>query len=70
MVARGLARRAKRLLRQSKDKRNITAHHRRLVVQEREGVCRLGGAAGVRNRLRNRTIVRLVLRRVGVADRQ
>ena len=36
MVARGLARSAKRLQRRSEDGREITAHHR-LVVREREG---------------------------------
>ena len=63
---RGLARRAKRLQRRSEDGREITAHHR-LVVRERDGVVRLSGAAF---EIACATIVRLVLRRVGVADRQ
>ena len=66
MVARGLAKSAKRLQRRSEDGREITAHHR-LVVREREGVVRLSGAAF---EIACATIVRLVLRRVGVADRQ
>ena len=46
--------------------RKITAHHR-LVVREREGVARLSGAAF---EIACATIVRLVFRRVEVADRQ
>ena len=66
MVARGLAKSAKRLQRRSEDGREITAHHR-LVVREREGVVRLSGAAF---EIACATIVRLVLRRIEVADRQ
>ena len=66
MVARGLAKSAKRLQRWSEDGQEITAQHR-LVVREREGVVRLSGAAF---EIACTTIVRLVLRRVGVADRQ
>ena len=66
MVARGLAKSAKRLQRRSEDGREITAHHR-LVVREREGVVRLSGAAF---EIACATIVRLVLRRVEAADRQ
>ena len=66
MVARGLARSAKRLQRRKDDEQEITAHDR-LVARKRGMVARLSGATF---KTACATIVRLVLRRVEAADRQ